>query len=141
MQENETGATTVPLKGPRPYSELEVRLLTLLYEAHDEFDTYKSQIRKCLSDVEEDNFSHLLGHELEKHPALPELWGKHGMFVRQCGNCHEEFTSPKHPSEKCDCGFRLDSIDYLENPSFTVAGHEKWLVKNVYDTLGCKDPS
>tara|TARA_Y100001970_G_C13823264_1_gene645980 strand:- start:42 stop:371 length:330 start_codon:yes stop_codon:yes gene_type:complete len=80
MQNNTHSTTPVPTAHPRPYTKLEIRLIALLTEVKEEFDIYKAQIDKVLtelsgetvimkgSDGNPDYFSDTIGRELQKHP-------------------------------------------------------------------------
>ena len=85
MQENKNWQRPLPKSEPRPYTELETRLITLLTEVQDEFDIYKAQIDKVLtklsgetvvmkgSDGNPDYFSDTIGRELAKHPSAQSM--------------------------------------------------------------------
>tara|TARA_B100000131_G_C18083031_1_gene598979 strand:+ start:1126 stop:1437 length:312 start_codon:yes stop_codon:yes gene_type:complete len=97
MQNNTHSTTPVPTAHPRPYTKLETRLIALLTEVKEEFDIYKAQIDKVLtelsgetvvmkgSDGNPDYFSDTIGRELQKHPTpqrmsedgeKPSYWGE-----------------------------------------------------------------
>ena len=41
-------------------------------------------------------------------------------FIVQCANCHEEWDEPRALTDMCECGFKLDSINYLDEIQFTI---------------------
>ena len=123
MQNNKPWARPVPESEPRPYSQLEVRLLSLITQIYDECeDDRRGGMANCHP------LQQLVQKELAKHPSLQATLGCEDVlpgnvpFIKQCANCHEEWDKPRYRTDTCECGFKLDSADYMNNIQLTIHG-------------------
>ena len=98
MQENKPWAQPVPESEPRPYTELEVRLLSLITQIYAECeDDRRGGMANCHP------LQQLVQQELAKHPSLQELCGRQNdrinQLQRRLAEAGDDIPPGIHPDE------------------------------------------